>query len=113
ASERGASVIICALPIEALDLIDPDEPQPEDAEEHEAHVSLEQDFHDLLKARAMQIQKNKPIQIVLPTTYSDTVKRRQRKKKNNFRKLQDPATRAWNFHTALYYKAGGAPWRLI
>ena len=28
------------------------------------------------------------------------------------RPLQDEATRAWNFHTALYYKAGGTPWRL-
>ena len=28
------------------------------------------------------------------------------------RQLQDPATCAWNFHTALYYKAGGTPWRL-
>jgi hypothetical protein len=27
--------------------------------------------------------------------------------------LQDPATRVWNFHTALYYKAGGTPWRLL
>jgi hypothetical protein len=28
------------------------------------------------------------------------------------RRLQDKATTAWNFHTALYYKAGGVPWRL-
>jgi hypothetical protein len=27
--------------------------------------------------------------------------------------LQDEATRAWNIHTALYYKAGGIPWRLL
>jgi hypothetical protein len=28
------------------------------------------------------------------------------------RPLQDEATRAWNLHGALYYKAGGTPWRL-
>jgi hypothetical protein len=109
-SERGASVIVCALPIEALNLIDPDDPQPEDGD---APETPEQDFHDLLKARAMQIQPMKPIQIVLPMTYSENVRRKKRKKKTDTRKLQDPATRAWNFHTALYYKAGGAPWRLI
>lgn len=27
-------------------------------------------------------------------------------------KAQDPATRAWNFVTALYHKAEGSPWRL-
>ena len=27
-------------------------------------------------------------------------------------RLQDEATRAWNFYTGLYYKAGGTPWRL-
>jgi hypothetical protein len=27
--------------------------------------------------------------------------------------VQDEATRAWNLHTALYLKGGGAPWRLI
>lgn len=112
ASEKGASVVVCALPMEVLNLIDPDDPEPEDAEQ-ESEQSVEKDFHDLLKARAMNIQRIKPIQLVLPTTYSETVKRRQRKKKDKVRKLQDPATRAWNFHTALYYKAGGAPWRLI
>lgn len=110
ASERGASVVVCALPIEALCLIDPDEPEDEDAETPDTQ---EQDFHDLLKARAMQFPAIKPIQVVLPMTYSENVKRRQRRKKTAIRKLQDPATRAWNFHTALYYKAGGAPWRLI
>lgn len=109
-SQRGASVVICALPLEALELIDPDEPEAEDAEPPE---TLEQDFHDLLKARAMQRPRMNPIQIVLPMTYMENVRRKKRKKKGDTRKLQDPATRAWNFHTALYYKAGGAPWRLI
>ncbi len=109
-SERGASVVVCALPIEALNLIDPDDPDPEDGE---ASDTPAQDFHDLLKARAMQIQLIKPIQIVLPMTYTENVRRKRRRKKDGIRKLQDPATRAWNFHTALYYKAGGSPWRLI
>jgi hypothetical protein len=29
------------------------------------------------------------------------------------RPLQDEATRAWNIFSALYYKAGGTPWRLV
>ena len=109
-SERGASVVICALPIEALNLIDPDEPEPQEAE---AAGRIEQDFHDLLKARAMQIQVMKPIQIVLPMTYLRKRPAQKAPKKAGARQLQDPATRAWNFHTALYYKAGGTPWRLI
>jgi hypothetical protein len=28
------------------------------------------------------------------------------------RSLQDETRRAWNFYTALYYKAFGRPWRL-
>ena len=27
--------------------------------------------------------------------------------------MQDGATRAWNIYTALYYKAGGTPWRIV
>lgn len=30
----------------------------------------------------------------------------------NGKHSQDPATKAWNFFTALYHKAGGHPWRL-
>jgi len=96
--------------MELLDLIDPDDP---DLEDGDAGDTLAWDFHDLLKARAMQFQSMKPIQLVLPMTYTENVRRRRRRKKTGVRKLQDPATRAWNFHTALYYKAGGAPWRLI
>ncbi len=32
--------------------------------------------------------------------------------KGSRRTVQDEATRAWNLHTALYYKAGGKPWRV-
>ena len=51
-----------------------------------------------LKARSMKW--GVPIQIVREDTLSG--------KKAG---LQDRATRAWNFATALYYKAGGIPWR--
>lgn len=51
-----------------------------------------------LKARSMKW--GVPIQLIREDTLSG--------KKNS---LQDRATRAWNMATALYYKAGGIPWR--
>ncbi|MEL7322598.1 MAG: hypothetical protein AAFN03_11450 [Pseudomonadota bacterium] len=51
-----------------------------------------------LKARSMKW--GVPIQIIWEDALSE--KRAS---------LQDKATRAWNFTTALYYKAGGVPWR--
>jgi len=71
------------------------------------------DFHHYLKSEAMNYRI--PIQLVLPSTFGvgtrgrSTKKKRRRKKA---RQLQDPATRAWNLFTAMYYKAGCVPWRL-
>ncbi|MFY1659314.1 argonaute/piwi family protein [Micromonospora sp. WMMD1274] len=64
------------------------------------------DFRALLKAVAMRYSR--PIQIVRRSTWDPSFKPPGTDK----RRLQDEATRAWNLHTALYYKAGGVPWRL-
>lgn len=54
-------------------------------------------FRRALKAAAMDVRV--PIQIVTPSLYEEGGKQ------------QDPATRAWNLSVALFYKAGGLPWR--
>ena len=59
---------------------------------------LQRDFRRALKARAMAA--NVPIQIATPYLFEDDVAN------------QDPATRAWNSSVALFYKAGGIPWRV-
>ena len=59
----------------------------------------EQNFRRYLKAQAMQY--NVPIQIVRDRIAKPTAE------------MQDAATIAWNFFTALYYKASGTPWALI
>ncbi|MEV4691349.1 hypothetical protein AB0K27_09535 [Micromonospora echinospora] len=61
-------------------------------------------FHDLLKARALRL--GKPLQILRRSTWDESAPPPPR------RSRQDEATRAWNLHVALYYKAGGVPWRL-
>lgn len=72
------------------------------------------DFHGFLKARAMGV--GRPLQLVVPTTYDEKIAKRHlasKANKANKISLQDEATRAWNFFTALYYKAGGVPWRIL
>ena len=57
------------------------------------------DFHDLLKAEL--ITTRQPIQVIRRATW------------RGGQGVEDRATCAWNLFTALYYKAGGKPWRLV
>jgi hypothetical protein len=61
-------------------------------------------FHDLLKSRLLTLRQ--PIQIIRRSTWDEATP------PPRGRSREDEATRAWNLHVALYYKAGGVPWRL-
>jgi hypothetical protein len=69
---------------------------------------IKPDFHDQLKAAALAVAP--PLQIMRPETWDQDYRA---PRGAGSRRIQDEATRAWNLHTALYLKAGGAPWRLI
>lgn len=72
----------------------------EEVEDPEDENSIrEQNFRRYLKAKAMQYHV--PIQMVRDRIANPTAE------------MQDAATIAWNFFTALYYKASGTPWALI
>lgn len=68
--------------------------------------SLSPDFRRQLKARAMEVDI--PIQIVQESTLKTT---------DDFklgeRRLTPLSDRKWNLGTALYYKSGGKPWKLV
>lgn len=106
-----AKIIACAVPVQLLDAME--QAGADDAEGDETAESISEpdvDFHDMLKAHAMQ-QYCMPIQIVRPPTYGGAPKQPGHSTRRR-RELQDEATRAWNIHTAIYYKARGIPWRL-
>lgn len=104
ANESNVDVIICSLPEEILQLkIIESQDDIEQSEDFDNLIRY--NFHHMLKAKAMSFRI--PIQLVIPSTYGEKLKRKSLK-----RELQDEATRAWNFFTALYYKANGTPWRL-
>jgi hypothetical protein len=113
-SERGKlNVIICAPSNDMLAQFDAYQGMPIDESEAPLDEGSEPErthlrqaaFHDVLKGSSMRL--GVPIQMVRPPTYGLIVKAAEVPTR-----LQDEATRAWNFHTALYYKAGGIPWRL-
>lgn len=60
--------------------------------------SASRTLHRVIKAEGMRA--NLPTQLMWPGALSGGPD------------VQDDATRAWNFCTALYYKAGGVPWRV-
>lgn len=110
---RLVDVIICVIPDELYDKISvkefstvesvaDDEPLSDDVIESEPIETnrLEWDFRRALKAKCMYL--GKPLQLVREASLEPSAKDRQ-----------DDATKAWNFCTALYYKANKTvPWRL-
>lgn len=105
---KKPDVILCALPENLMKHIMEAKPKTNDEEgeeivekdfDDEDVSKKEQNFRRNLKAKAMQY--NIPIQIIRDRIAKPTAE------------MQDPATIAWNFFTALYYKASGTPWALI
>jgi hypothetical protein len=71
---------------------------PKDGEDAPVELNQYWDFHNALKAGAMEHKLS--TQLVWESTLSGEGRN------------QDPATMAWNFFTAMYYKAGNVPWEL-
>lgn len=112
-TKLNINVIVCALPLQFLKMVElrmtGEDDSLEEGEDQETDATI--DFRKFLKARSLKFRI--PLQIILPSTYDDTAKRKLKVNSNVEGSIQDKATRAWNFFTALYYKAGGVPWRLI
>lgn len=112
--KASPQVIICAPPPELLDAFELKRTPGESGEDREEAgppreaPPPQRAFHDVLKARGFRLPV--PIQMIRPETYGLAKRRSRRGGRES--SLQDEATRAWNFHVALYYKAGGTPWRI-
>lgn len=106
-------VIVAALPKALIEKVvnasgvAPDDNSDEIEEDETGPTEL--NFRDLFKARALSLAV--PTQIAWPSVWDDAFKL-PNKLKSTDRKVQDPATRAWNILNAIFYKAGKVPWRL-
>jgi hypothetical protein len=114
-AERSASpnVVLVALPVSIIERTfnaRSVEAESTESEDVTTDTETELNFRGMLKAACMKLHL--PIQLLWPTTYDSSIAISRKLKQTNTRRVQDDATRAWNFFTALYYKAGGLPWRL-
>jgi len=107
----NADVVVCLLPEEFVKRIDV--PDGETSGPRSRRRMRTQDrfvWHDAFKAATLYLPR--PVQVCRPATYGGGVHRYTRDGRA-VKDTQDEATRAWNFFCALYYKAGGVPWRLL
>lgn len=101
--EPSCDVILIARPEEL-----PERPSAAAQEQGPAApIAAADNFRARLKA--VSLRYSRPIQVIRRPTWDPAFKEAGERQA---RSLQDEATRAWNLHTALYYKAGGVPWRL-
>lgn len=108
--KANAEVVVCLLPEAFLRRIDvPGTPETGPRSRRRRSKDDEGTWHDVFKAEAIHLAR--PVQVARPATYGGDV-HRFRRDGTAVREMQDEATRAWNFFCALYYKAGGIPWRL-
>jgi hypothetical protein len=104
-------VVVCHVPAPLLDVDSPEPREQRDVVDREtAETKRQPAFHDILKARAMRLRV--PLQLIRPSTYDARRAGAQKHKTWKRTQREDDATVAWNFLTALYYKAGGTPWRM-
>jgi len=102
AQNRPVDVIVCVIPESLYKEISKEGEASSEEETLEAtvEVELEWNFRRALKARAMHL--GKPLQLIRAVSLD-----------SNKKGQQDDATKAWNFCTAVYYKAGPrVPWKL-
>ena len=108
--KANAGVVACLLPELFVRRIDvPTLPETGPRSRRRRNKNDEGVWHDVFKAKALELAR--PVQVVRPAIYGGGV-RRFKRDGTAVREMQDEATRAWNFFCALYYKAGGIPWRL-
>lgn len=104
AAAKSPSVVLVAMPVELIE-----EMAKAEACMGKHRNKLKLFFHDLLKAKSLAL--GRPLQLARPQTFGVKVPSLQ-KDMSARAGNQDEATRAWNFFSALYYKAGGFPWRI-
>ena len=107
AQNRTVDVIICIIPDVLYEFISKESGKPleenlKSIEAEEGQDFLESNFRRALKAKAMHLAV--PLQLIREVSFEGKVKEQQ-----------EEATKAWNFCTALYYKANRqtVPWRLV
>src|SRR5579859_8111741 len=102
AQNRAVDVIVCVIPSELYKLMSSENyiQVEEKVESDDQDDIVEMNFRRALKARALKL--GKPLQLIIEDSLE-----------SNKHGRQDDATKAWNFCTALYYKASPTvPWRL-